>query len=72
MLQAINRLLIETYTVNGEQVKGQALSALRTDLKGVLRLPSSLVTLEALLIERGYKVSPGVNSRGQACRVVHL
>lgn len=70
-MEAIDKLLNESYTVQGRQVKGQAISFLKSELRGVLKLPSNLCGFEVALCKLGYRVSYGTNSRGQSCTVVH-
>lgn len=68
----VRNLLRENYTVNGNSVRGQAVSYLRMLLRdeGFYRLGSCLADFERMLRQEGFDVEEGKNRRGQRAVVV--
>jgi len=67
----ILNLLHDRYNVNGESVTGQAMSYLQKEIKGK-GWKFKNYEFEYILIDAGFSVSMGTNSRNQKCVVVYL
>lgn len=73
MTDHILNMLYDTYTIQGIQVTGQAVSWIRKGLydKGWKRLPKPAY-FEDMLEGLDFEVAEGRNNRNQRCRVVYL
>ena len=66
-------MLWEPYTVNGQEIKGQSISYVQKEMRGLRwRNLGNLYDFGVLLKEQGFRVQYGTNSRNQKTEVVYL